>query len=67
VTRGVEITADNKLKAADLRTALLLGKLPDDAGLLIDTKTTAKLLNISPRTLYRLDQEQAMPDAWRLD
>jgi predicted DNA-binding transcriptional regulator AlpA len=63
---GIEVTPADKIKAADLRTTLLLGKLPEDAGLLIDTKTTAKLLNISARTLYRLDQEQAMPAPIRL-
>lgn len=66
VTTGVEVTRADKLKAADLRTSLLLGKLPEDAGVLIDTKTTAQLLNVSPRMVYRLDQEQAMPASVRI-
>lgn len=50
----------------DLRTGLLLGKVPDTAGLLIDVKTTAQLLNVSPRTLYRLDQLEAVPPPVRI-
>lgn len=66
VTTGVEVSPADKFNAADFRTALLLGKLPDDAGLLIDTKSTAMLLNISPRMLYRLHQVQAVPEPVRL-
>ncbi len=54
VPEGVELPAAERLKAADLRTALLLGKIPKDAGLLIDVKTTAKLLNVSERIGCRL-------------
>jgi predicted DNA-binding transcriptional regulator AlpA len=60
-TTGVEVAPADKVKAADLRTALLLGKLPEDAGLLIDTKVVARLLSISPRMVFSLDQEEAMP------
>jgi predicted DNA-binding transcriptional regulator AlpA len=63
---GVALTPADKVMAADLRTAFLLGKLPEDAGLLMDTKTTARLLNVSPRMVYRLDQVQAMPAPVRL-
>lgn len=59
---GVELPDEERAKAADLRTALLLGKIPEDSGILIDSKTTAKLLNISHRTLYRLLSEGAMPE-----
>jgi hypothetical protein len=45
----------------DVRMALLLGKLPDDAGLLINLITMAELLNISRRTLERLVDERAVP------
>lgn len=61
VPEGVELPAAERLKAADLRTALLLGKIPKDAGLLIDVKTTAKLLNVSERMVYRLADQQAAP------
>lgn len=40
--------------------------MPETAGLMIDTRTTAKLLNISPRTLHRLDEEQAIPQPMRI-
>lgn len=58
---GTALTATDKLKAADLRMALLLGKIPEDAGLLIDAKTFARLLSISPRTLSRLIDLKAVP------
>lgn len=63
---GVQVSDHERLKATDLRTALLLGKVPEDAGLLIDTKTTAQLLNFSPRTLTRLHQLGAVPDPVRI-
>ena len=62
VPDGVELPEEERRKAADLRTALLLGKLPEDAGILIDHRTTAKLLNVSQRTLYRLSSEGAIPE-----
>jgi excisionase family DNA binding protein len=58
---GVDLHDEERAKVADLRTALLLGKVPENAGILIDSKTTAKLLNVSHRTLYRLLDEGAMP------
>lgn len=58
---GTELKAKDKLKAADLRIALLMGKIPEDAGLLIDAKTFAQLLSISPRTLSRLIDLKAVP------
>jgi predicted DNA-binding transcriptional regulator AlpA len=58
---GTELKATDKLKAADLRIALLLGKIPEDAGLLIDAKTFARLLSISSRTLSRLIDLKAVP------
>jgi len=63
---GVLLSESDRLKALDLRTALLLGKVPETAGLLIDVKTTAKLLNISGRHLYRLADEKAIPEPVRL-
>jgi len=58
---GIDLKAADRIKAADLRVALLLGKIPEDAGLLIDTKTFARLLDISSRTLARLQAEEAIP------
>jgi predicted DNA-binding transcriptional regulator AlpA len=63
---GIALEATDKLKAADLRIALLLGKIPEDAGLLIDTKTFARLLSISSRTLSRLIDLKAVPQAVHL-
>lgn len=59
--RGVDLSPAEPVKARDVRMALLLGKLPDDVGLLIDVMTMAKLLNVSRRTLERLIQEKAVP------
>ena len=58
---GLDLKAADRAKAADLRIALLMGKIPEDAGLLIDTKALAGLLNISPRTIARLQAEEAIP------
>jgi predicted DNA-binding transcriptional regulator AlpA len=58
---GLDWKSSDRVKAADLRVALLTGKTPDDAGLLIDAKVFARLLSISPRTLARLEAEQAIP------
>ena len=63
---GVQLNEEERMKAADLRTALLLGKVPEDAGLLIDVKTAARLLNVSPRTLYLLNSILATSDPIRI-
>lgn len=63
---GLDLKPSDKVKAADLRTALLLGKIPNDSGLLIDTKTLAKLLRISRRHLHRLQDLKAIPEPVRL-
>ena len=57
---GLDLKDAEKLKAADLRFALLTGKLPENSGILIDTKTLAKLLSISKAHLYRLQAEEAL-------
>jgi len=62
----IEVSENERMKASELRVALLLGKVPETAGLLIDAKVTADLLNISSRTLYRLDDLQAIPEPVRL-
>ena len=64
--KGIDLPESEKLRAADLRTALLLGKVPPDTGLLIDLKTTAKLLDVSPRTLHRLVELNAVPKPVKL-
>jgi hypothetical protein len=47
---SIDLNPAEKVTAADLRVALLIGKIPDTSGLLIDTKTLAKLLAISRAT-----------------
>lgn len=63
---GIRLSDAERLKAADLRTGLLLGKVPDTAGLLIDKKVMARLLNVSLRTLHQLHVTEAIPEAVRL-
>jgi excisionase family DNA binding protein len=63
---GIELKPTDRTKAGDLRIALLTGKLPRDAGLLIGVKTVGKLLNVSSRTVSRLVDEKAMPASVRL-
>jgi excisionase family DNA binding protein len=62
---GVDLKPADQLKAADLRVALLTGKIPD-TGLLIDTPTVARLLNVSRRHVCRLLDEKALPAPVRL-
>jgi excisionase family DNA binding protein len=63
---GIVLTKADRVSAGDLRTALLLGKVPEEADLLLDTKTMAGLLGVSDRTLYRLLAEKALPEPLRL-
>lgn len=65
-SKGLGAKQSDPLKAADLRTALLLGKLPDDTSLLIDVKTLAALLKVSSRSVFRFVDEGAVPDPVRL-
>ena len=62
----IEMSNGERIKAGDLRTAILLGKVPESSGLLIDKKIMAQLLNVSSRTLSRLDDLQAIPAPIRL-
>ena len=64
--KGVDLKPTDQIKAADIRVALLMGKIPEDSGLLIDTRTLARLLNISSRHVCRLLDEKAIPDPVRL-
>lgn len=66
VPQGVDLPQPERMKAADLRTAILLGKIPEDTGLLIDVKTTAKLLSVSERMVYRLADQKAAPSPIKL-
>jgi predicted DNA-binding transcriptional regulator AlpA len=59
--KGVDLLPSEQTKAADLRVALQLGKIPENTGLLIDSKTFAALLNISTATLHRLQAQSALP------
>lgn len=63
---GVDLPTSEQLKAKDLRMALLLGKLPEDVGLLINFDTAAKLLSINRRTLDRLVSAQEIPPPIRI-
>lgn len=65
-TPGTEVTPFDKAKAADLRTAVLLGKVPEETGLMIDAKTFARLLAVSSRHLNRLLDLKAVPEPIRL-
>jgi len=60
-TKGVDLKPPDQIRAADLRVALLMGKIPEDSGLLVDAKILARLLNISKSTFYRLQDEEAIP------
>jgi predicted DNA-binding transcriptional regulator AlpA len=57
---GIDLSPSEKMKAADLRASLLTGKLPENCGLLIDTKTLAKLLDISVSQIYTLLAAEAL-------
>jgi excisionase family DNA binding protein len=61
IPAGVELPTTEQLKAKDLRMALLLGKLPEDVGLLINFDTAAKLLSINTRTLGRMVSSNEIP------
>jgi hypothetical protein len=52
--KGLDLKPSDQLKAADLRIAFLMGKIPEDTGLLIDAKALSKLLDIAKATLDRL-------------
>jgi predicted DNA-binding transcriptional regulator AlpA len=58
---GFELRPSDMAKAADLRVAFLVGKIPENTGLLIDSKVLSKLLDTSHSTLYRLLAEEALP------
>ena len=57
--------ADARMKAS--RNALFAGKKPpEDRGLLIDVNEVAKLLKVSARHVYRMEEAGAIPKAIRI-
>lgn len=60
-TKGVALKPTDQVKAADIRVGLLMGKIPEGSGLLVDSRTFANLLSISTATFYRLQAEKAIP------
>jgi predicted DNA-binding transcriptional regulator AlpA len=63
-----EITnAGEAARLSASRLAVFAGqKPPEDKGLLIDTNQAAKLLNVCPRTIFRMERSGEMPKAFRL-
>ena len=53
---GVVVTPQEKAKAVDYRAVVLMGKGPEEAGLLLNSWDVAKLMSVSRRTwrLHRL-------------
>ena len=64
-TSSLDEKREARLRAS--QHALLGGKpLPDDKGLLIDSREAAKLLKVSERTLWRMWNEGEMPPPVRV-
>lgn len=60
-----EVARERRLAAS--KHALFGGKEPSkDAGLLIDTRAVAELLNVSQKTVYKRDRDEAMPKPLRI-
>jgi predicted DNA-binding transcriptional regulator AlpA len=51
----------NEAQPGDLGMAVLMGRVPEGCGLLIDTHVVAKLLDVSERTVFSLQTEKQMP------
>ena len=66
VVGGTELKPGDRLTGADLRLAILTGKIPEDTGLLIDRPTLALLLSVSSRTLDRLLCRGSIPSPVRI-
>jgi predicted DNA-binding transcriptional regulator AlpA len=58
---GVEVTPQEKAKAVDYRAAVFMGKVPEEAGLLLNLSEAAKLMSVSGRTWARLNAIEAIP------
>jgi predicted DNA-binding transcriptional regulator AlpA len=58
---GVDVTPQKRAKAVDYRAAVLMGKVPDEAGLLLNLSEVAKLMSVSSRTWARLHAMEAVP------
>ena len=67
---GLPVPESDERRNARLRAsqnAIFGGeKLPDDQGLLIDTKAAAKLLKVSTRTLWKMHTTGEMPTPIRI-
>lgn len=69
VTTEPRVEADEKRAArlAQSRNAIFAGqKPPKDAGLLIDSKEVSKLLKLSPRTVWAMQNDGRMPPPIRI-
>lgn len=63
---GAYVPREEQVKAVDLRTAIITGKVPEETGILLDADTAARLLSISPRTLRKLQACEAIPASVRI-
>jgi len=63
---GLDLKTSEKLKAADLRIAFLMGRLPENSGLLIDTAELATLLSVSRAMVCRLQATGSLPKPIKL-
>lgn len=61
----LDVRREARLRAS--RNAIFAGeKPPEDQGLLLDTKETSKLLKISTRTIWEMENDGRMPQAVRI-
>ncbi len=64
---GTEEDARRQARLRASQNALFGGEEPPgDQGLLIDSRQAAKLLNVSPRTLWRMHNDGEMPQPIRI-
>jgi excisionase family DNA binding protein len=63
---GTEEDARRQARLRASQNALFGGEEPTDQGLLIDSRQAAKLLNVSPRTLWRMHNDGEMPQPIRI-
>lgn len=58
---GVTVSPQEMAKAVDYRAAVFMGKVPQEAGLLLNLLEVAKLMSVSGRTWARLHAMEAVP------
>jgi predicted DNA-binding transcriptional regulator AlpA len=63
---GVVVTPLEKAKAVDYRAAVFMGKVPEEAGLLLNSWDVAKLMSVSRRTWAKLHAMEAIPAPVRI-